>query len=193
MWAQEKAGGAEYPSDAVWKAYFSEVDAELVPGPKAMWPTPNASALNEHETPESFLARAEKLKSKGYNGNGASMPLGVAAKLWPTPRTGCHGEPGEDSRHPTIAGLWATPSARDWKSDDAAQSPEHSPPPGRQVLRTETDGSDGSTPAVLNPSFVEALMGFPPSWTVPTVSARSETPSSPHRPLERSSGSHGGR
>ena len=60
-------------------------------------------------------------------------------------------------------------------------------------LLTEPDGSGGSSKAVLNPSFVEALMGFPPSWTVPTVSARSETPSSPRRPLERSSVSHGGR
>lgn len=65
--------------------------------------------------------------------------------------------------------------------------------PGLPDRATETDGDDGSTRAVLNPSFVEALMGFPPSWTVPTVSARSETPSYLLKPLERSSGSHGGR
>jgi hypothetical protein len=81
---------------------------------------------------------------------------------------------------------WATPTARDWKHDDAEQSPTHSPPLGRQVLRTETDGSDGSAPAVLNPCFVEALMGLPRSWTDLSDCARSETPSSPRKPRSRS-------
>lgn len=141
--------------------------------------------------------------------------------MWPTPRTGCHGEPGEDLRHPTIAGLWATPrtsdtngagkhgdggmdlrtqvdlwatpTPRDWKNEDGTAEREGSPALGRQVLQTETDGSVTSPRAVLSPFFCEALMGFPPSWTVPTVCARSETPWSPHKPLERSSSSHGGR
>ena len=138
-----------------------------------MWPTPNASALNEHETPESFAARAETLKAKGYNGNGASMPLGVAAQQWATPTS-------HDRTH--------APRAVDHGEQLANQASDF-----HLDLLTETDGSGGSAKAVLNPSFVEALMGFPPSWTVPTVSARSETLSSPRRPPERSSSSHGGR
>lgn len=186
------------------------------------WPTPNASALNEHETPESFLARAETLKAKGYNGNGASMPLGVTAKQWATHRAGVHGTPGSGSRHPTIesqwaaatahdgrrpgldtkstqganlsrdAALWATPSARDWKSDDASQSPEHSPPLGRQVLTIDVGGTNGSPPAgplLLCPQFVEALQGFPRNWSVPTASGLLATPARQRSTKQRSSSS----
>ena len=48
---------------------------------------------------------------------------------------------------------------------------------GLQGQMTETAGSDGSGQAALNPAFVEALMGLPPSWTVPTASAVSGMPS----------------
>lgn len=101
-----------------------------------LWPTPSAANPNDAEEPETWIARAEGLIDKGYNANGAGMPLAIAAKLWPD-------APSESSR----------------------------PAP-----RTATAGSAGSERAVLNPSFVEALMGFPPSWTVPIDSARSETP-----------------
>jgi len=123
--------------------------------------------------------------------------LANQAALWNTPRVGTHGQPGArntatgDALEPQ-AQKWATPTTRDWKSDDPSQSPEHSPPLGRQVLQTETAGSDGSGKAVLNPSFVEALMNFPPDWTVPTVSARSETPSCPPKLEQPSAGSQGG-
>lgn len=56
----------------------------------------------------------------------------------------------------------------------------------------------GSLPAVLNPAFVEALMGFPARWSdplkplAPTACARSETPSSLSAQSERSSCSQGG-
>lgn len=129
--------------------------------------------------------------------------LSKQASLWATPRAQdsyerspqsmidamAAGEKKADMTTTRQARIWATPTSRDWKSDDATQSPEHSPPLGLQVLQTETDGDDGSKRAVLNPYFVEALMGFPPSWTVPTVCARSETPSSQHKPTERSGGS----
>lgn len=73
-----------------------------------------------------------------------------------------------------------TPTTRDWK--DGACADADVPTNGllgRQVLRTETVGNAGAGQAVLNPFFVEALMGFPIGWTVPTVSAHSETPSFP--------------
>jgi hypothetical protein len=53
-----------------------------------LWPTPDAAAANVREDPKTWLARQERLKAKGYNGNGAGMPLGIAAKLWPTPTAG---------------------------------------------------------------------------------------------------------
>lgn len=42
------------------------------------WPTPDANAMNDGESRESWQARADKLKEKGYNGNGAGMPLAIA-------------------------------------------------------------------------------------------------------------------
>ena len=51
----------------------------------ATGPTPSGGLCNIDESPETFLARAEGLKGKGYNGNGAGLPLGVSAKLGPTP------------------------------------------------------------------------------------------------------------
>lgn len=92
----------------------------------------------------------------------------------------------------TLVKGWATPTSRDWKSDDPAQSPNHSPPLGRQVLQTELAGKRGSSGAVLNPCFVEALMGFPPSWTAVTDSEPSATPSSPPKPAQPSENSPGG-
>lgn len=56
------------------------------------WPTPSASVFNDAEDPAAWLARAELLKEKHANGNGAGMPLAVAAKLstWPTPSASDH-------------------------------------------------------------------------------------------------------
>ena len=50
-----------------------------------MWPTPNAMISNDGETIETWQERAEELKEKGYNGNGAGMPLAIAIQQWPTP------------------------------------------------------------------------------------------------------------
>ena len=76
------------------------------------------------------------------------------------------------------AAAWRTPNARDWKdspgmaktSDDGRlrldQLPRQAFACSHLVPPTSTDGSDGSlsTP-VLNPQFVETLMGFPTGWT----------------------------
>ena len=91
--------------------------------------------------------------------------------------------------------MWQTPAALDWKSDDPDQSPDHTPPLGRQVLQTSPDGGKPSTDGPnsprrwpspraektdkleshhrnatgkgkkLNPLFVEWLMGLPRNWT----------------------------
>ncbi len=53
--------------------------------PSAQWPTPSASIANDGETPETWHARAALLKEKHGNGNGAGLPLTVAAVQWPTP------------------------------------------------------------------------------------------------------------
>jgi len=48
---------------------------------------------------------------------------------------------------------WATPMARDWRSGTGADHGSHSPP-----LSSQAQG-------MLNPAWVEALMGYPPGWT----------------------------
>jgi hypothetical protein len=57
------------------------------------WPTPNASLMNDGEDPESWKERQGRLKDKGINGNGAGMPLAIAAldcslQAHPTPQNG---------------------------------------------------------------------------------------------------------
>jgi hypothetical protein len=45
------------------------------------WPTPTAALLNDGEHPDQWQARADRIKERGINGNGAGMPLTVAAHL----------------------------------------------------------------------------------------------------------------
>ncbi len=47
------------------------------------WPTPDASAINDGESRESWQARADKLKLQHKNGNGAGMPLAIACQSSP--------------------------------------------------------------------------------------------------------------
>lgn len=48
------------------------------------WPTPDAQLMNDGESPESFEARRQRNRAKGYNGNGQGTPLAMAARMWPT-------------------------------------------------------------------------------------------------------------
>lgn len=104
---------------------------------RGAWPTPCASLHNDGEDPAQWLARAEVLKAKHHNGNGAGMPLAVAVRLWPTPCASDHRDRGT-AESPAIARRRAI---------------------GKQVVLSM------SMPGRLNPDWVEALMGFPPGWT----------------------------
>ena len=102
------------------------------------WPTPSASLRNDAEDPAQWLARAEVLKAKHNNGNGARMPLAVAAKL-------------------SQGSAWPTPAARDYK--DTGTSPAE--------FTRNTPGLAACAGGSLNPSWVEKLMGFPDGWVDP--------------------------
>lgn len=112
------------------------------------------------------------------------MPLGMAARLWPTPTSsdstgGPGGKRGGGNNLRTEVRLWPTPIARDWKG-----------PTGKSNWNSVPDDRDRgnlSTPAIqrraakgkqlnlsmvvskesgqLNPQWVEWLMGFPTGWT----------------------------
>tara|TARA_R100000697_G_scaffold64340_2_gene77209 strand:+ start:62 stop:373 length:312 start_codon:yes stop_codon:yes gene_type:complete len=81
---------------------------------------------------------------------------------------------------------WATPTARDHRSTCASLETHarNSRPLSEQVgewsshqaQTTPTDGDGGPVPVVLNPEFVEALMGLPIGWTAYAYSATVSCP-----------------
>jgi hypothetical protein len=126
-----------------WERRTSETESGL-------WPTPTVTG--------------------NYNRKGASKTSGdgiaTAVNRWPTPTTTCdranHNSPSVLNRQHGInlAGAvmkWATPVARDYRS------------PGQSWL--ERTGSSQGDPlntqvgGVLNPTWVEWLMGWPLGWT----------------------------
>lgn len=135
-----------------------------------MWPTPNAQVSQDGDGAETWLARREKLKDKGYNGNGAGTPLTIAAQLWPTPRSSPNENrntkpaPSHGTTHGrTLAGdaaLWATPTTRDWKdgTDPSSAVPTNSLL-GRQAPRS---GIGGNASSPIDPNS-------PPLWPTPTT------------------------
>lgn len=83
-----------------------------------LWPTPSAGLHNDAEEAESFMTRRERLKALGMNGNGAGIPLAIAAKIWPTPAA-TDGEKapkfhkGGNLSLPESARTWSTPRSSD--------------------------------------------------------------------------------
>jgi hypothetical protein len=187
-----------------------------------LWPTPNATAANDGESPETWQARAEQLKAKGYNANGAGIPLAISAQMWPTPTHGdsrASGRRGSQSPRTkpgtslsdailklwptprTITGgaesaerkqelgreesgggdlqaaarSWPTPAARDYRSPNSAEHRAELRGHRDQLPNFVASHQGPTTPKdgaptlsgrrVLNPRFVEALMGWPIGWT----------------------------
>lgn len=148
-----------------------------------MWPTASASLNSDAEAPEEWLARAEQLKAKHKNGNGAGMPLAVAAKLsaWPTPNAAkassdttltCSGDGRETPNKlgwavatlmwPTAracSATWATITA-----EAVENAAERFPNIESVVTLQEGVTAVGHS---LSPAWVEMLMGFPTGWTSP--------------------------
>lgn len=145
-----------------------------------------------------------RTSARPTSGSGSSFSRG----LYPTPtaseygsaQNGENGIGGENERPSagtpslgTWARTWATPTSRDWK--DGANPGEEVPTNGmlgRQVLRdwsgrpdlpTLPDGNATSRGIrVLNPLFVEALMGLPRGWTVCGSSETGSSRSKPNTP-----------
>ena len=66
----------------------------------------------------------------------------------------------------TGGGLLPTPTTRDWKdgSQQACQNVEANGLLGREIHQAAGSTLTGD-PMYLNPSFVEAMMGFPEGWS----------------------------
>jgi hypothetical protein len=125
-----------------------------------LWPTPRARKTTSEE-PEVWLKRQRA-------GKVATPPLGMAVRMWPTPR-------GSDHRSGKV-------SERVWKStrrpltEHAARFPtpksEPSGPDYARAGRPESGADDLATHVArtaaggqLNPRWVEWLMGVPIGWT----------------------------
>jgi len=95
---------------------------------------------------------------------GRNKDLGMLAALWPTLHGNCYTGAGTQGRMGGLnlqtAVMYATPSARDWRSGKASEETHNrnSRPLSEQVGKLENGGQ-------LNPEFVEWLMGFPIGWT----------------------------
>lgn len=183
----------------------------LVGQAQAMWPTPDANAMNDGDDPEVTRARREREKEKHQNGNGFGLTLGAAVSMWSTPSAHDGRRPGSDATSTQGRNLkreseaWAIPNARDadkWHYREPGHdrqvnlSGQAAYESGRQRPETSTAG-DPSSPSAptsrrrLNPAFVEWLMGWPEGWLSlePINSASSGTASSQTRPRSRSASS----
>jgi len=131
------------------------------------WPTPHANCMT----------------GPGTGGREGGMNLQTSAAMWPTPMASDGYKPSAGNRKSAdlthASRMWPTPAARDARGansrehvevngsgrrhmDQLANFAVHSRP-AREILRDGSDTSD--LRRVLNPAFVEALMGWPTGWT----------------------------
>ena len=165
------------------------------------WPTPSAAVVNDGESPEAWHARAETLKAKHGNGNGAGLPLTVATAQWPTPVTRDHHAQGAGNQQKspalgTITAQWPTPVSSDSRSQLGESMPGRiatrtaSPSLSQVVTHSHSlpqaqptpDGPPSSptapnSPRHLSPLFGAWLMGWPSTWVIaePHASSASAT------------------
>lgn len=151
------------------------------------WPTPTANDFLVRDL-DRLQARRQAMKEAHRNGNGFGLTLGQAMMLatWPPPKAsdGAKGSPrqaygtGGGTSLPTqMHAAWATPAARDWRSDRSRMSGEalygtKGRPLARQMLDAAEapglvpTGSPATTESrgVPHPAFPCWLMGFPAAW-----------------------------
>jgi hypothetical protein len=139
------------------------------------WPTPTAALMNDGEDPVQWQARADRLKLKGTNGNGAGMPLTVAAASWPTPASRDYRSPNlksYDSRGGGAKGEQLQNFVAHHFSPLALAAANGLPSSSTAPGSPQPSASKNSmTPRLLqrrlNPYFGELLMGWLPGWTSP--------------------------
>lgn len=112
-------------------------------GESSLWPTPNALASNDGESPETWRARQERMKLKGYNGNGAGVPLAILAQ------EACL------SSHPALDHFAGSPSPITGPTCSPPSLPTGGSP---KAAPTTPTTSRGGSLVRLNPSFVVWLM-----------------------------------
>lgn len=167
QWATPRAGDGEKggPNQAGSKGDL------MLPSMAAQWPTPSASVANDGETPQTWHAWAEKLKEKHGNGNGAGLPLTVAAVQWPTPAAR-DAKGANSEEHCTVTGGGRK------HMDQLSNFVAHSSHLAQPTQDGETSSSSGpNSPRRLSPIFGAWLMAWPLTWVIagPSASSASET------------------
>jgi hypothetical protein len=137
-----------------------------------LWPTPMA---------------ADARGSSGVPRAGKQVQLADAVRRWPTPRAsdGTHGgrvtprkgREGGNLVEAVSAESFATPTASPWRSGKASQETHDR---NSRPLSEQIGG-------LLNPTWVEWLMNYPPEWTALPVSATPSSRLSPSSSAARSS------
>jgi hypothetical protein len=115
----------------------------MLPSAAAQWPTPVAN--DDNKSPEAHLAMKARMKGGPRQ---TITSLQVLVQQWPTPQSYSKGK--DKNSRPGVTPL------------DLAARPDLCPGyRGRQAPTTAPNGQPTSGKAVLNPQFVEALMGWP--------------------------------
>ncbi|MFF3998598.1 DNA cytosine methyltransferase [Streptomyces cyaneofuscatus] len=160
-----EAGGRNEPADAGNEA----ASATGGKGVLTLLPTPAAGNFNDGEAVESWLARRERNRAKGVNGNGMGTPLAIAVQLLPTPKASDGPNGGPNQRD--AAGNYYLPGIavrldRDWVSLDGV---DYGPAIhrwesvlGRPAPEPTEPGTRGNRR--ITPRFVEWMMGAPSGW-----------------------------
>ncbi len=137
-----------------------EIDSGLS---EEMWPTPTSSTGGPSKNPENPRGK--------HGGN----PLATAVAMWPTPRV--TGQENLDTlikrkglqkalQHNLTAAvqMWPTPRASEYKDTGPVGSKSHTHMQEKKYLCAAV--KDPEQPlGMLNPQWVEWLMGYPEGWT----------------------------
>jgi len=132
------------------------------------WPTPSSNTFEQD--PETFDKRRARLKLKGINGNGAGRLLAVEVKReWPTPLASDHKNAELPPSHMNRDSVPGEILRQNLQMEQQRQQ--------RSLLTAEEaesmmsmsmlrDADPVQPKAKMNACWVEALMGFPPGWTL---------------------------
>ncbi len=153
----------------------------------APWPTPNTPSGGRSADPETMDATGKTLDGKKHT---ASLEHAVKFSSWPTPRSEDGEQTGAHRGVPdtlNMASPWATPAARDYRSNEASQEHHakraaHSrgKPLSEEAHQLTSGPPQSGTPAEtvkrgespkLNPAFSAWLMGYPMAWTLAGLKA----------------------
>ena len=166
------------PATAATGSSSSRTSQPPAPCPRLL-PPPVAGACNDGESVASWVARRDRQKKPGRNGNGIGTPLAIAIRLLPTPDTGTspngHGRRGgrPGNRHQSGNGLDAaarTLAAGTTGAQPLSRAPvawgEYEPAIRRrervlgQPAPPPAEPGPGGRPR-LSAAFAEWMMGIP--------------------------------